>query len=161
MLLIVCIPWDIEYGDLFANTHLILKILWTLQVMTEECKIIINFNELRYKSKLLQGWLADQKEVELLDWPPCGADLNPIEKCVAGDETRNARKLSWLIPSFYERPVGFSSRRLGRGGGYAATLVESLPRRMQMVIDSEGYWTPYWTDPNKQNFKGYVNVQNS
>jgi hypothetical protein len=27
--------------------------------------------------------------------------------------------------------------------GYAATLVESLPQRMQMVIDSEGYWTPY------------------
>jgi hypothetical protein len=26
---------------------------------------------------------------------------------------------------------------------YAATLIESLPRRMQMVIDSEGYWTPY------------------
>jgi hypothetical protein len=26
---------------------------------------------------------------------------------------------------------------------YAATLVESLPQRMQMVIDSEGYWTPY------------------
>jgi hypothetical protein len=27
MLLIVCIPRDIEYGDLFANTHLILKML--------------------------------------------------------------------------------------------------------------------------------------
>jgi hypothetical protein len=27
--------------------------------------------------------------------------------------------------------------------GYAATLIESLPQRMQMVIDSEGYWTPY------------------
>jgi hypothetical protein len=26
--------------------------------------------------------------------------------------------------------------------GYASTLVELSPRRMQMVIDSEGYWTP-------------------
>jgi hypothetical protein len=26
---------------------------------------------------------------------------------------------------------------------YAATLVESLPWRMQMVIDSVGYWMPY------------------
>jgi hypothetical protein len=27
--------------------------------------------------------------------------------------------------------------------GYAATLVKSLPQRVQMVIDSEGYWMPY------------------
>jgi hypothetical protein len=27
MLLIVCIPRDIEYGDLFANNHLTLKML--------------------------------------------------------------------------------------------------------------------------------------
>jgi hypothetical protein len=42
MLLIVCIPRDIEHGDLFANNHLMLKMLWTLKVMTEESKIIIN-----------------------------------------------------------------------------------------------------------------------
>jgi hypothetical protein len=35
MLLIVRIPRDIEYGDLFANNHLILKMLRTLKVMTE------------------------------------------------------------------------------------------------------------------------------
>jgi hypothetical protein len=46
MLLIVCIPRDIEYGDLFANNHLILKMLWTLKVMTKACKIIINYNVL-------------------------------------------------------------------------------------------------------------------
>jgi hypothetical protein len=34
----------------------------------------------------------------------------------------------------------------------AATLVDSLPRRMQMVIDSEDYWTPYWMAPIKQHF---------
>jgi hypothetical protein len=46
MLLIVCIPRDIEYGDLFANNHLILKMLRMLKVMTEACKIIINYNVL-------------------------------------------------------------------------------------------------------------------
>jgi hypothetical protein len=52
---------------------------------------VINFQQDQspvHKSKFLQGWLADQNEVELLDWPPCGTDLNPIEnvwaetKCV-------------------------------------------------------------------------------
>jgi hypothetical protein len=37
---------------------------------------------------------------------------------------------------------------------YAATLVELLPRKMQMVIDSKGYWTPYWMVPIKQLFQG-------
>jgi hypothetical protein len=44
MFLTVSIPRDIEYGDLFANNHLILKMLRTLKVMTEACKIIINYN---------------------------------------------------------------------------------------------------------------------
>jgi hypothetical protein len=47
MLLIVCIPRDIEYGDLFANNHSILKMLWTQKVMSEACKIIINYNVLQ------------------------------------------------------------------------------------------------------------------
>jgi hypothetical protein len=46
MLLIVCIPRDIEYGDLFANNHLILKMLQTLKVMTKVCKIVIDNNVL-------------------------------------------------------------------------------------------------------------------
>jgi hypothetical protein len=44
MLLIVCIPRDTECGDLFAKDHLILKMLLTLKVMTEACKIVINYN---------------------------------------------------------------------------------------------------------------------
>jgi hypothetical protein len=43
---------------------------------------VINFQQdqsLVHKSQVLQGWLADQNEVELLDCPPCGADLKPIE----------------------------------------------------------------------------------
>jgi hypothetical protein len=43
---------------------------------------LINFRQNQspvHKSHFLQGWLADQNEVELLDGPTCGADLNPIE----------------------------------------------------------------------------------
>jgi hypothetical protein len=47
MLLIVRIPRDIEYGGLFANNHLVFKTLWTLTVMTEACKITINYNVLK------------------------------------------------------------------------------------------------------------------
>jgi hypothetical protein len=43
-----------------------------------------------HKSQLLQGWFADQNRVELLDWPTCGADLNPMEM---RGRRRNA---SWL-----------------------------------------------------------------
>jgi hypothetical protein len=57
---------------------------------------VINFQQDQspvHKSQLFQGWLADQNEVELLDWPPCGADRNAIEN-VCGDETRHGRKLT-------------------------------------------------------------------
>jgi hypothetical protein len=43
---------------------------------------VINFQQDHspvHKSQFLQGWLADQNEMELLDWPPCGTDLKPIE----------------------------------------------------------------------------------
>jgi hypothetical protein len=46
MLLIVFIPRDREYGELFANNHLILKLLWMLKVTTEAYKVIINYNVL-------------------------------------------------------------------------------------------------------------------
>jgi hypothetical protein len=103
-------------------------------------------NELRYKSQLLQGWLADQKEVELLDWPSCGADLNPIEN--VWPETKSVMAENCPDPS----PPSTNAlwdfvldawEEVAHSEGYAVTLVESLPRRMQMVIDSEGYWTPY------------------
>jgi hypothetical protein len=34
-------------------------------------------------------------------------------------------------------------KEVAHSEGYASALVESLPGRMQIVIDSEGYWTPY------------------
>jgi hypothetical protein len=57
---------------------------------------VINFQQDQspvHKSQLLQGWLEDQNEVELLDSPPCGADFNN-RKYIGGEETRHGRKLA-------------------------------------------------------------------
>jgi transposase len=61
---------------------------------------VINFQQDQspvHKSQLLQGWLADQNDVELLNWPPCRADLNPIENVWA--ETKRVMAENWPNPS--------------------------------------------------------------
>jgi hypothetical protein len=111
---------------------------------------VINFQRNQspfHKLQLLQGWLADQNEVELLDWPLCGADLSPMENVWA--ETKRVMAENWPDPSPASNNALWAVvldtwEEVAQSEGYAATLVESLPRRMQMVIDSEGYWTtPY------------------
>jgi hypothetical protein len=80
---------------------------------------VINFQQDQspvHKLQLFQGWLLDQNEVELLDWPPCGTNLNPIENVWSETKTRHGQKLAWPIPSFYESPMGCCSERLRRGG---------------------------------------------
>jgi hypothetical protein len=110
---------------------------------------VINFQQDQFpvhKSHLLQGWLADQNEVELLDWPPCGADLNPVENVWAA--TKRVMAENWPDPSPSSKNTLWDVvldawEEVAHSEDYAATLVKSLPQRMQMVIDSEGYWTPY------------------
>jgi hypothetical protein len=95
------------------------------------------------KPQLLHGWLADQnKWSELLDCPPCGTDLNPIEN--VWPETKRVMAENWPDPSPASKNALWDVvLDAWEEVVYAATLVESLPRRMQMAIDSGGYWTPY------------------
>jgi hypothetical protein len=116
---------------------------------------IINFQQDQSPVHMLQLLQADQNEVELLDWPPCGADLNPIENVWA--ETKHVMTENWPDPSPASENALWDVvldawEEVVHSEDYAATLVESLPRRMRMVIDSEGYWMPYWMAPIKQPF---------
>jgi hypothetical protein len=104
------------------------------------------FNKLRYKSQLLQGWLADQNEVNLLVWTPCGAKLNPTEN--VWPQTKRVMAENWPDPSPASKNALWDVvldawEEVAHSEGYTVTLIESLPRRMQMVIDSWVYWTPY------------------
>jgi hypothetical protein len=99
---------------------------------------VINFQQDQspiHKSQLLQGWLADQNEVKLLDWPPCGADLKPIKNVWA--ETKRVMAENWPDPSPASKNALWDVvldawKEVAYSEVYAATLVESLPWRMQM-----------------------------
>jgi hypothetical protein len=72
--------------------------------------------------------------------------LNPIEN--VWPETKSFIAENWPDPSPDSKNalrdvVLDACEEVAHSEAYAATLVESLPRRMQMMIDSEGYWTPY------------------
>jgi hypothetical protein len=72
--------------------------------------------------------------------------LNSIENVWA--ETKSVMAENWPDPSPASENALWDAvldvwEEVAHGEVYAATLGESLPRRMQMVIDSEGYWTLY------------------
>jgi hypothetical protein len=114
---------------------------------------VINFQQDQspvHKSQLLQGWLADQNEMELLDWRPCGTDLNSVENVWAETKRVMAENSPDPSPAFKNalwNVVLDAWEEVTHSEGYASTLIESLPQRMQMVTDSESY-------------KGCVNDQN-
>jgi hypothetical protein len=104
------------------------------------------------KLQLLQGWLADRKEVELLDRPLCGADLKPIENVWA--ETKSVIAENWPDPSpgcknaLWDIVLD-AFEGMAHSEGYAATLVESLPRTRQMIVRVTGRHI-VWLESNGQ-----------
>jgi hypothetical protein len=92
---------------------------------------VINFEQDQspvHKSQLPQGWFADQNEVELLDWPPCGADLSPIENLWA--ETKRGMAEKWPDPSPASKNAQLflldAWEEVVHSEVYAATLVENV-----------------------------------
>jgi hypothetical protein len=98
-------------------------------------------------------WLAHHPQLVALDWPTKGADMNPIENVwgylvcklskARTDEgmpyhardANNANLLFELVRNEWEN--------LMNNEVYLQSLIESMPQRLQKVIDAEGGWTRY------------------
>ena len=95
-----------------------------------------------HMSRAVRTWFAEHQEIELLDWPSQGCDMNPIENLwgimVNEWKDRQERTTHQLYAHISE--VWESVRRRPR---ITENLVASMPRRLQAVIDKEGGWTKY------------------
>lgn len=95
-----------------------------------------------HTSHAVTDWFADHPEFELIPWPSKGADLNPIENVwsemvrdMNSQHVRNSDELWDDVLNIWNNLVPRRS--------YFRTLVNSMPSRLQMVIDLGGEWTKY------------------
>lgn len=96
-------------------------------------------NDPKHRSKLCTAW-KQENDVDVLDWPSQSPDANPIENVWALIKFKLRGKKIWTVKQLI-RQIRLIWRFLSED--YAVTLVESMPRRCQSIIDNGGDWTTY------------------
>lgn len=98
-------------------------------------------NAAMHTSYFTRAWFANHPEVVVLEWPVKSPDLNLIENVWA--------KMVWQWPDggFANRDQIFSEAEerwnLLRGTEYITKLYDSMPKRMNAVINNGGNWCRY------------------
>ena len=94
-------------------------------------------------ARRVRAMLDGEDDVQLVPWMPRGADVSPIEN-VWG------RMVDILTPRLRNRRTtadelweAVQDAWAQLTADYCRRLVNSVPRRLQAVIDSEGGWTGY------------------
>ena len=95
-----------------------------------------------HTSRETQQWFRNHPEIQLINWPARSPDLNLIEnvwaQMVRRWEPRRERTVAALVN--HAREI-WDELRLRPD--YLANLIDSIPNRLNQVIDRSGYWTDY------------------
>jgi hypothetical protein len=96
-----------------------------------------------HTSKLVKNYLNESRDrFSIMDWPGNSPDLNAIENCwsymkrrlMGNTNITSLPKLQEAIKRMCELDMGLS---------YFRKLSDSMPRRLQLVIDQKGEMTKY------------------
>lgn len=95
-----------------------------------------------HQAIVIKAWFREHPEIEVLPWPPKGADINPIENHWAN----MVQDLEYFRPKtadevFEKAKHSWDSYR-GREDNWRK-LAFSIIKRLRLVIEANGYWTKY------------------
>ena len=96
-----------------------------------------------HKARIVSLWFQDHPQIQVLPWPPKGADLNPIEN-VWADMTRDMGGPYLRITK--DEPflkAKESWKWLMRRPGYCYKMAASIRSRISELRAAEGHWTKY------------------
>jgi transposase len=130
------------------NKELYLEILgeefsWSLEHLGLEPGEVIfqQENASSHKARVCLNWF-EEHGIELLEWSAMSPDLNPIENLWAELKQR-LRKYEYPPGGVLELWERVQEVWDGFGEDYCQKLIESLPRRMAMLLKSKGKSIPY------------------
>lgn len=94
-----------------------------------------------HTSHIVRDWFSTHPEIQLIDWPSKGADLNPIENLWA------VMMKGWEVEektrACVERRATERWEEMRGQPDICSSLTDSLPRRLHKVIEAQGGWTKY------------------
>ena len=118
----------------------LLKDKLKLHMNVHNCNIFMQDGTPYHRSKIVSEFLKEKK-IKVLNWPGNSPDLNPIENLwevlknkVADKQPSSAKHLKDAIKEVWICELS---------SAYCRTLVESMPRRLEMVIKNNGGHTKY------------------
>lgn len=103
---------------------------------------VVEDNSAVHRARIVRDWYDDHPEVERFNWPAKSPDLNVIENFWS-------KMGEGWTPVARERREGLCRRvhaaweELREKPEYSLALVNSMPRRIQKVLDEEGRPIPY------------------
>lgn len=95
-----------------------------------------------HKGNVVKAWFAQRPHIDVLPWPPKGADLNVIENAWSSLKSRTGSVRNYTRDQLFvmaQEQWAIMSRK----ASYWDNLVSSTPHRLQMVQEAEGGWTKY------------------
>ena len=110
-----------------------------LHMQVHRCNIFMENGAPCHRSKLVTIFL--KKEVKVLDWPGNSPDLNPIENLWTVMKDKVVEKQPSSLPDLCRAIKEVWVKEISKE--YCANLVNSMPRRIAAVIQSNGGHTKY------------------
>jgi len=96
-------------------------------------------NDPKHKSKKCQSF-KQQNNIQVMKWPAQSPDCNPIENVWGLIKNRLSGK---TFKSAFALKLAIRKEWKSLDKNYAEALVQSVPKRLQAVVESSGDWTIY------------------